>query len=45
LQKHDIDYYFFWEGTGKAPVFLSEYREITNGEIAGLRIYSLKEKI
>lgn len=44
LHKHDIDYYFFWEGSEKAPDFLLEYREITNGEVPGLRIYALKEK-
>lgn len=44
LRTHDIDYYFFWEGADEPPDFLSGYREITNGEIAGLRIYSLKEK-
>ena len=43
LIKHDIDYYFFWEGSDKPPDFLSEYREITNGEIPGLKIYSLEE--
>ena len=43
LKKHDIDYYFFWEGSVKSPDFLSEYREITNGEMPGLKIFSLKD--
>jgi hypothetical protein len=43
LIKHDIDYYFSWEGSDESPGFLSEYREITNSEIPGLKIYSLKE--
>jgi len=43
LRKHAIDYYFFWEGSIKSPDFLSEYREITNGEIPGLKIYSLND--
>jgi hypothetical protein len=43
LIKHDIDYYFFWEGSDEGPGLLSEYKEITNGEIPGLKIYSLKE--
>ena len=44
LRKHDIDYYFFWEGSDKSPGFLSEYREITNSEMPGLKIYSLNEE-
>ena len=43
LKQHDIDYYFFWEGSVKSPDFLSEYREITNGEMPGLKIFSLKD--
>lgn len=43
LKKYDIDYYFFW-GDANTPQFLSRYRELTHGEIPGLKIYSLKEK-
>ena len=44
LKKYNIDYYFFWGEPNKIPQFLSDYREITNGQIPGLKIYSLKEK-
>lgn len=44
LKQNDIDYYFFWGKTDVIPEFLSSYREVTNGEIPGLKIYSLKEK-
>ncbi len=44
LKKYDIDYYFYWEDSSSPPQFLSRYREITGGEIEGLKIYSLKDK-
>jgi hypothetical protein len=44
LRELDIDYYFFWGEADKAPQFLSQYKEVTSGEIPDLRIYSLKEK-
>jgi hypothetical protein len=44
LHKNKIDYYFFWGDVQSAPEFLSRFRELTNGEIPGLKIYSLKEQ-
>ncbi|GBE16479.1 hypothetical protein BMS3Abin15_00296 [bacterium BMS3Abin15] len=44
LKKYNIEYYFFWGKSNKTPQFLSDYKEITNGRIPGLKIYSLKEK-
>ena len=44
LRKYEIDYYFFWgDQTGESN-FLSQFREITNGDMPGLHIYSLNEK-
>jgi len=42
LKGHDIDYYFFWGDTSGLPRFLSQYKELTRGEIQGLQIYHLK---
>ena len=44
LKRHDIDYYFFWGDPNILPKFLSQHKELTNGEIKGLKIYSLKER-
>jgi hypothetical protein len=44
LRKYAIDYYFYWEDSSSPPQFLSQYKEITGGEIEGLKIYSLKDK-
>ncbi len=44
LKKYNIDYYFLWGEFASIPHFLSNYRELTNGEIPGLKIYSLKER-
>ena len=44
LKGHDIDYYFFWGDTSGLPRFLSQYKELTRGEIQGLQIYHLKVK-
>ena len=44
LKKYNIDYYFFWGEPNKIPQFLSGYKEITGGQIPGLKIYSLKEE-
>jgi len=46
LKKYNIDYYFVWDEPviKEPPQFLHNYREITNGEISGLKIYSLKEQ-
>ncbi len=38
LKDNNIDYYFVWNPNGDLQ--LSGYREITNGKISGLRIYS-----
>ncbi|MBI5740107.1 MAG: hypothetical protein HZA16_05230 [Nitrospirae bacterium] len=45
LLKYKIDYYFFWGDPKGAPQFLSHYRELTRGEMPGLAIYSLNDKI
>jgi hypothetical protein len=42
LKRHNIEYYFFWGEPHKKSHMLSKYRELTGGEIPGLRIYSLK---
>jgi hypothetical protein len=43
LRKYDIDYYFYWEDSYNPPQFLSRYRELTGGDIEGLKIYLLKD--
>ncbi|MGF7118693.1 hypothetical protein [Methanobacterium oryzae] len=43
LIKYNIDYYFVW-GKSNNEALLSKYNEITDGEIQGLRIYSIKNK-
>lgn len=42
LRKYGINYYFFWGETSQVPQFLYNYQEVTNGEIPGLKIYSLE---
>jgi hypothetical protein len=44
FKKYDIDYYFFWDDSNNVPQFLSQYEELTSGEIPGLKIYFLNEK-
>ncbi|MBI4681635.1 MAG: hypothetical protein HY757_00795 [Nitrospirae bacterium] len=44
LKRYNIDYYFFWGEADSAPQFLSQYKELTGGEIQGLKIYSLKKR-
>jgi hypothetical protein len=44
LKTYNIDYYFFWNESVNSPRFLSQYKELTSGEMPGLQIYSLKEK-
>ncbi|MBI5665911.1 MAG: glycosyltransferase family 39 protein [Nitrospirae bacterium] len=44
LKGYDIDYYFFWGDPSTMPLFLSQHKELTGGEIPGLKIYSLKER-
>ena len=43
LQEYNIDYYLVWGDTNNTQV-LSQYHEITNGKITGLKIYDIKEK-
>ena len=43
LKRHNIDYYFFWGDPDSTPQFLNQFREITDGEIPGLRIYLMNE--
>lgn len=43
LSKYNIDYYFVW-GKSSNEALLSKYNEITDGEIQGLRIYSIKNE-
>jgi hypothetical protein len=45
LNELKIDYYFVWGKSSVNQQLLSEYPEITHGEIKGLRIYSMKNKI
>ena len=37
LEKNNIDYYFVWDSNN--TVTLSDYKEITHGQISGLMIY------
>jgi len=43
LKEYNIDYYFVWGDN--IPSFLSNYVEVTNGKIQGLKIYSMKDKV
>ena len=43
LMKFEIDYFFYWKDKGDVPFFLQKYREVTDGAVPGLNIYSLKE--
>ena len=43
LKRHNIDYYFFWGDPVSAPQFLNQYKEITDGEMPGLKIYLMDE--
>jgi len=43
LIKSGIDYFFYWEDRGDVPLFLQKYRELTFGEVPGLKIYALTE--
>ncbi len=45
LKKYNIDYYFFWGESIDPPQFLSQDKEITGGEIPGLKIYSLEDQL
>ena len=43
LMKFEIDYFFYWEDNFNVPIFLQKYREVTDGAVPGLKIYSLQE--
>ncbi len=43
LKKYGIDYYLVWGKHPDIPRFLSNYKEVTGGDIPGLKIYSLKD--
>ncbi len=45
LKKYGIEYYFYWGESESNSKFLSQFNEITKGEIPGLKVYSLKEKL
>ncbi len=45
LGKYNIDYYFLWGEKSSTPLFLTKYKEVTNSEIPGLKVYSLKTAI
>ncbi len=42
LEKYNIDYYFLWGEGSRIPEFLATYQEVTDNEIPGLKVYSLK---
>ena len=42
LDKYNIDYYFLWGEGVSVPQFLARHQEVTNNEITGLKVYSLK---
>ena len=46
LREHDIDYYFVWRDSDflHNAGFLAKQKEITGGEIKGLRIYHVKDQ-
>lgn len=43
LESNNIDYYFVWDEDKSNLKLLSNYKEITNGNIKGLKVYYLKE--
>ncbi len=43
LIKFGIDYFFYWDDKGDVPALFQKYRELTEGEVPGLKIYALKE--
>jgi len=44
LKKYDINYYFLWGDSCSVPNFLTQYKELTNGEIPDLKVFSLTER-
>lgn len=42
LAEHKIDYFFLWADKAADTGYLRGYREITNGELPGLKIFKLK---
>ena len=45
FEKYNMDYYMFWGEPDGTFEFLSQFKEVTGGEIPGLNIYSLKEPL
>lgn len=45
LKDYNIDYYLVWENREAVYPFLNRYKELLNGAIPGLKIYSLKEPL
>jgi hypothetical protein len=45
LEKYNIEYYYLWGEESRIPQFLKKYQEVTNNEIPGLKIYSLKQQL
>ncbi len=45
LQDYNIDYYLYWGDSNYNSDVLVKYKEITQGKIEDLKIYSIKEKI
>lgn len=44
MLKYDIDYYFVWDEGPDHPKYLQNFKELTQGEIHGLRIYAMKSR-
>ena len=46
MKEKNIDYYFYWDEDSNNYNFIrNNYKEITDGEIPGLKIYSLKDDL
>lgn len=45
LKKYDIDYYFVWGDSNQNIPLLSQFKEISNGRILGLRVFAIKNPI
>ncbi|EKQ52943.1 MAG: hypothetical protein B655_1614 [Methanobacterium sp. Maddingley MBC34] len=42
LKKYNIDYYIFWENSGKNEQFLTQnFPEVTNGTIKGIKVFKI----
>ena len=42
LLRNNIEYFFVWQNGRKNYSFLSSYREMTNGDLAQLKIYQMR---